>query len=64
MVIGEGKNSSIEHLLKLAALADLPEQEANEIIEQVRNALNQWHTLAKQAGVTTQMQESIAEKIT
>ena len=64
MVMGEGKNPSIEHLLKLAALADLPEQEANEIIEQVRNALNQWHTLAKQAGVTTQMQESIAEKIT
>ena len=64
MVMGEGKNPSIEHLLKLAALADLPEQEANEIIEQVRNALNQWHTLAKQAGVTPQMQESIAEKIT
>lgn len=64
MVMGEGKNPSIDHLLKLAALADLPEQKANEIIEQVRNALNQWHTLAKQAGVTTQKQESIAEKIT
>ena len=64
MVMGEGKNPTIEHLLKLAPLADLSEREANEIIEQVRNALSQWHTLAKQAGVTTQMQESIAEKIT
>ena len=64
MVMGEGKNPAIDHLLKLALLADLSEQEANEIIKQVRNALNQWHTLAKQADVTPQMQESIAEKIT
>ena len=64
MVMGEGKNPTIEHLLKLAPLADLSEREANEIIEQVRNALSQWHTLAKQAGVTVFGSVCIREAIT
>ncbi|MCB1681032.1 MAG: type II toxin-antitoxin system HipA family toxin [Alphaproteobacteria bacterium] len=64
MVMEEKKNPCIEHLLKLAPLADLSTEEAHAIIEKTREALSQWDTLAKEAGVTAQMRKTVAEKLT
>ncbi|NET71413.1 MAG: type II toxin-antitoxin system HipA family toxin [Sphaerospermopsis sp. SIO1G2] len=63
MVAGEGKNSTTAHLLKLAAHADLKQNEAISIIDQVREALCQWNKLAANAGVTKEMMATIHETI-
>ena len=42
MVAGEGKNPTKEHLLKLAHHANLKPKQANEIIDQVHEALSHW----------------------
>ncbi|PIR38090.1 MAG: phosphatidylinositol kinase [Alphaproteobacteria bacterium CG11_big_fil_rev_8_21_14_0_20_39_49] len=54
MVAGEGKNPTKEHLLKLVPHADLKPKQANEIIDQVHQALSHWSDLAKDAGVTSE----------
>ena len=52
MVMGEGKNPSIEHLHKLAKTADLSEKEAQAIIDETMTALMGWKDLAKVHGVS------------
>lgn len=52
MVMGEGKNPGIEHLLKLAEVADLSKDEAQRIIDETVTALLQWKELAKSCGVS------------
>lgn len=64
MVMGEGKNPGTAQLLELAAIADLSDDEARIIIDQTRQALDQWQTLAHEAGVSREMIALIHEKIT
>lgn len=52
MVMGEGKNPSVEHLIKLGAEADLPKAKVKGIIDQTKSALSGWNELAKQQGVS------------
>jgi len=52
MVMGEGKNPGIEHLLKLAEVADLSRADAQRIIDETMMALLQWKELAKSCGVS------------
>jgi serine/threonine-protein kinase HipA len=52
MIMGEGKNPRMTHLLKLAELAGVEQKKAYAIIEEVRSAVSQWEKFAKQAGVT------------
>lgn len=52
MVMGEGRNPSTEHLLKLAEEANIKKSRAIEIIEATKASLFQWPTLAKQYGVS------------
>lgn len=52
MVLGEGKNPSLQHLIELANTADINKNEAKEIIARTQSALNQWKNLASNAGVS------------
>lgn len=51
MVMGEGKNPSISHLMKLGLEAQLSKKLIEEVINQTRSALNEWESLAKRYGV-------------
>ena len=51
MVLGEGLNPSVSHLIKLGIENGLKRSTVNAIIEQTKDALNTWETLAKNYGV-------------
>ncbi len=52
MVMGEGKNFTKQHFLELANLANISEHQANEIILQTQDAINQWHDIALDIGIS------------
>jgi serine/threonine-protein kinase HipA len=52
LVMGEGKNPSIHHLVKLGMEAKFPKKMIEEIIDQTKTALSQWKVLAKEFGVS------------
>lgn len=52
MVMGEGKNPSMEHLIKLGVEAQLPKAKVKEIIDQTKSALSGWGKLAKEYEVS------------
>ncbi len=52
MVMGEGRNPKIAHLIKLGREAKLPKKLPEEVIEQTVNALYNWEKLAKNYHVT------------
>lgn len=51
MVMGEGRNPNIEHLLKLAGAANIKKDHAAEIIDATKSSLEKWPALARQYGV-------------
>ncbi len=51
MVLGEGLNPTVSHLIKLGTENGLKRSTVNTIIEQTKDALNTWETLAKNHGV-------------
>lgn len=51
MVMGEGKNPSIGHLIKLGIDAKLPMKLVEGAIEQTKDALSRWKILSKDHGV-------------
>ncbi len=61
MVLGEGKNPTTAHLKKIANKFSITN--ADEIISQVRQAVNNWETYANQAGVSSISKKSIAKKL-
>ncbi len=63
MVMGEGKNPSIEHLIKLGLDANLNQASIDTIIEQTKSALGSWKKLAKKHGVSASGIKLIAGKI-
>lgn len=52
MVMGEGSNPGIPHLLKLAEAAEIKKERASLIIEDVKHAISNWDKFAREAGVT------------
>lgn len=52
MVMGEGRNPSVDHLIKLGHEAKLSKARITEIIDQTRTALVNWGVLAKECGVS------------
>jgi serine/threonine-protein kinase HipA len=52
LVMGEGRNPGIEHLLKLAKTADLSEKEAQRMIDETVITLMGWKGLGKTFGVS------------
>lgn len=51
-IMGEGKDPTRLHLLKLAEVASITEQKALEIINQVSDAISRWDEFAKKADVS------------
>jgi len=62
-VMGEGRNPSIEHLYKLAAMASIEKTKAQEIIEQCHAALSRWPALAKENGVGNDAIQEITREL-
>ena len=52
MVMGEGRNPSIDHLVKLGQKAKIAKNRITEIIDQTQTALSNWEILAKEHGVS------------
>ena len=52
MVMGEGRNPNVDHLMKLAEEANIKQDRAIEIIDATRASLAKWPELAKKYGVS------------
>ena len=52
MVLGEGRNITLQHLLKLGKEAQLSKNFIESVIDQTRSALGKWTDLAKYYGVS------------
>ncbi len=61
MIMGEGKNPKKEHLLKLARIANIKQDKALEIIDQVLAATQKWQEFASHAGVSISQTQNIKE---
>jgi len=64
MVMGEGRNIEVKHLIKLGEEAKLSNAIINGIIEQTRFALSYWPYLAKEYGISDSNIELISRAIT
>src|SRR5690606_1296666 len=63
MVMGEGRNPTLTHLVKLGLDAKLPKKLIDETIAQTRHALAQWVPLSKAYGVSKGSADLIANSI-
>jgi serine/threonine-protein kinase HipA len=61
MYMGEGKNPTMEHLLKLAQKHGL--KKGSVIVEEVKEAVSQWKRFAKVAEVSRKTEQMIAKAI-
>ncbi len=52
MILGEGKNPTKEHLLKLAEVGNIKKEKALAIISQILEAVAKWKTFAANTGVS------------
>ena len=52
MVMGEGRNITIEHLVKLGLEAKISKELIDQIIEKTRNSLSKWNYLANIYGIS------------
>ncbi|NDB83691.1 MAG: type II toxin-antitoxin system HipA family toxin [Alphaproteobacteria bacterium] len=63
MVMGEGKNPTKEHLLRLANVVNLKKDTALEIIHQVLSSVQKWDVFASDAGVSKLQTKQIREAL-
>lgn len=63
MVMGEGKNPGVEHLIKLGEEAKLSKSHIKVIIEQTQASVANWPTLARHYGVTKAKTNVIAQRL-
>lgn len=61
MIMGEGKNPTKAHLLKLAGTVGIKQDKALEIIDQVLAATQKWDTFAGKVGVSAVHTKNIGE---
>lgn len=59
MLMGEGKNPKLVHLLKLSKIANIEHNKALAIIEQVQAAVAKWEMFAKKTGVSKRQSNDI-----
>jgi len=62
-VMGEGRNPSIEHLLKLAKETNIKRQKAEGILQEVLSCLENWTELSKRYGVSNANIKLIQSKL-
>jgi serine/threonine-protein kinase HipA len=63
MVMGEGKNPTIDHLIKLGEDSKIPKEKVDNIIDKTRAALSQCKVLAENQGVFKQNIRLINQRI-
>ena len=63
MVMGEGQNPSVDHLVKLGQKAKIAKTRIAEIIDQTQTALANWEILAKEYGVSADNIRLIGKRI-
>ena len=63
MVMGEGRNPSVDHLVKLGQKAKIAKTRIAEIIDQTQTALANWEILAKEYGVSADNIRLIGKRI-
>lgn len=63
MIMGEGKNPTKNHLLKLASTVGIKQDKALEIIDQVLAAIQKWDAFAGEVGVSTIQTKNIGEAL-
>lgn len=63
MIMGEGKNPNIGHLLELATISGIGKKKSLEIIDEVRAAVSEWRQFAKAAGVSKSSDDLIQTTI-
>ncbi len=63
MVVGEGQNPSVDHLVKLGQKAKITKTRIAEIIDQTQTALANWEILAKEYGVSADNIRLIGKRI-
>lgn len=51
-VAGEGRDPGVAHLLTVSRQASIPEQDARDVIDQVRTAIKRWPHFADEAGLS------------
>lgn len=59
LIMGEGKNPDISHLIKLAEIAEISQETATEIIDKVKAAVVKWVHFSEQAGVSKKSSNTI-----
>jgi serine/threonine-protein kinase HipA len=63
MIMGEGRNPTKNHLLKLAGTVGIKQDKALEIIDQVLAATQKWDAFAGEVGVSTIQTKNIGEAL-
>lgn len=63
MVMGEGKNPTTEHLLKLATIGEIKREKALQIIDDVKQAVKKWPQFADEAKVSQASKQMISKYI-
>lgn len=63
MVMGEGRNPTKEHLLKLADTCNIKQDKALEIINQVCAATQKWDAFAREVGVSKVQAKNIGKAL-
>jgi serine/threonine-protein kinase HipA len=61
MIMGEGKNPTKAHLLKLASICNIKQDKALEIIHQVLAATEKWDVFASDVGVSKLQTKNVGE---
>jgi serine/threonine-protein kinase HipA len=63
MVMGEGRKPTVQHLRKLGITAGLSKGFVEDVIEQVKGALDLWVVLSKEYGITKLVRNNISKII-
>jgi serine/threonine-protein kinase HipA len=62
-ILGEGKNPTIEHILKLSEIVSIKPKRAKEIVDEVKAAVSKWGKISDKAGVSKKSSKAIKSAI-
>lgn len=62
-ILGEGKNPTIDHVLKLAEMVSIKKKQAKEIVDEVRTSISKWNKFAEKAGVGKKSEKIIYQML-
>jgi serine/threonine-protein kinase HipA len=62
-ILGEGKNPTVEHIMKLAEMVSIKEKQAKKIVDEVKATVSKWNKFAEKAGVSKKSKTIIQSNI-